>query len=63
MGRGKIERETKREKKRFSLGRKARKRYSRRREQSVAAFKKIAKEKRVKCCFLREDSQEDLCGK
>ena len=51
MGRGKIERETKREK-RFSLGRKARGR----KVQSIAAFKKIAKEERAKGCRLQEDS-------
>ena len=52
MEKGKIERETKREKKRFSLGRNARGR----REQGFATFKKIAKEERVKGCHLREDS-------
>ena len=55
MGRGKIECETKREKKkkRFSLGRNARGR----REQCIAAFKKIVKEEKVKGYRLREDSQ------
>ena len=50
MEKGKIERETKREKKRFSLGRNARGR----REQGFAAFKKIAKEERTKYCCLRK---------
>ena len=53
MEKGKIERETKREKKRFSLGRNARGR----REQGFATFKKIAKEERANGCHLREDSQ------
>ena len=45
MGRGKIERETKREKKKgFLLGRNARGK----REKNVAAFDEIAKEERVK---------------
>ena len=49
MERGKIEREIKREKKkRFLLGRNAR----RRREQRVIAFEKIGKEERAKCCHL-----------
>ena len=52
MGKEKIERETKREK-RFSLGRNARGR----RVQGIATFKKIAKEERVKGCRLREDSR------
>ena len=53
LEKGKIERETKREKKRFSLGRNARGR----REQGFATFKKIAKEERANGCHLREDSQ------
>ena len=52
MERGKIERETKREKK-ISLGWNAR----RRKEQSFATFKKIVKEERAKCCHPQEDSQ------
>ena len=50
MGRGKIEHETKREKKKggFLLGRNTRGR----REQCIAAFKKIAKEEKVKYCCL-----------
>ena len=50
LEKGKIERETKREKKRFLLGRNARGR----REQGFAAFKKIAKEERTKYCCLRK---------
>ena len=55
MGRGKIERETKREKKKgFLLRRNTRGR----RKQCIVAFKKIAKEERAKGCHLQEDSQE-----
>ena len=58
MGKGKIERETKRERERkkkkgFSVGRNTRGR----REQCIVTFKKIANEERVKDCHLREDSQ------
>ena len=55
MGRGKIECETKSEKKKnFHLGGNAR-----RRKQSVSAFEKIDKEERAKGCCLQEDSQEE----
>ena len=52
MGRGKIERETKREKENFAWEERKRKK-----EEGIAAFKKIAKEERAKGCHLREDSQ------
>ena len=53
MGRGKIDRETKREKMDFHLGGTQRGR----RVQGISVFKKKAKEERAKGCHLREDSQ------